>query len=131
MKNPSDSSLETSANDGSSSGLLASRRHTFLLLAIWLAVTVGGGLSAALNSGSSDAQGPNDMVPVYLFLIGMQWLWVRFVYKGMQRNGHSIFEFLGRAWFRPTQLARDIAYAALAFGLIYAVTSPRDPLVTP
>jgi membrane protease YdiL (CAAX protease family) len=41
----------------------------------------------------------------------------------MQRNGHSIFEFIGRRWFKPTQLATDVAYAALAFALIYAVTS--------
>jgi membrane protease YdiL (CAAX protease family) len=123
MKNLSTRTLDPFAIDGGASELLASRRHTLLFLVIWLVVTVCGGLSAALNAGANDAPGPNDMIPFYLFLIGMQLLWVRFVNKGMQRNGHSIFEFIGRTWFRPTQLASDVAYAALAFGLIYALTS--------
>ena len=123
MKNLSDGLQNSFANEGGSRALLASRKHTVLLLGIWLAVTVFGGLSAALNSGASDANSPNDMIPSYLFLIIMEWLWVRLVYKGMQRHAHSILEFFGRAWLKPTQLATDIAYAALAFGLIYAFTS--------
>jgi uncharacterized protein len=99
--------------------LLASRRHTLYFLAIWLAVTAAGVLSAVLNTGPAKAHGPNDMIPFYLFLIGMQALWVRFVYKGMQARGHSILEFFGLSRYRPAQLAQDIGYAALAYALIY------------
>jgi membrane protease YdiL (CAAX protease family) len=59
------------------------------------------------------------MVQVYLWLIGLEWLWVRFVYKGMQAQRRSMLEFIGRPWFTPRQLAGDVAYAALALGFSY------------
>jgi membrane protease YdiL (CAAX protease family) len=108
-----------SAGGGHPDELLASRRHTLYFLAIWLAVTAAGVLSAVLNKGPARAHGPNDMIPFYLFLIGMQVLWVRFVNKGMRSRGHSILEFFGLPRFRPAQLAQDIGYAALSYALIY------------
>ena len=59
------------------------------------------------------------MLQVYLVLIGMEWLWVRFVYKGMQACGHSLLEFIGHPWFTARQLVGDLLYAALALGFSY------------
>ena len=59
------------------------------------------------------------MLQLYLLLIGMEWLWVRFIYKGMQAHGRSLFEFIGSPWFAPRQLAGDLTYAALALGFSY------------
>jgi uncharacterized protein len=97
--------------------LLASRRHTLIFIAICLAVTAVSALFA--NDGAPRSSG--QMLQVYLWLIALEWLWVRFVYKGMQAHGRSIFEFFGRPWFTPRQLAGDLVYAALALGFSYAL----------
>jgi membrane protease YdiL (CAAX protease family) len=101
--------------------LLASRRHTLIFLAICLTVSV----ISALNANHGPRQGapasPNHMLQVYLWLIGLEWLWVRFVYKGMQAQRRSLLEFVGRPWFTPRELAGDLMYAALAFGFSYAL----------
>ncbi len=59
------------------------------------------------------------MLQVYLWLIALEWLWVRFVYKGMRAQGRSMREFIGQAW-SPQQAAGDLLYAALALGFSYA-----------
>jgi uncharacterized protein len=99
--------------------LLASRRHTLIFFAICLAVTVSSALNANGGSAPGAAVGANQMLPLYLLLIGMEWLWVRFVYKGMQAHGRSLFEFIGSPWLAPRQLAGDLVCAALALGFSY------------
>jgi membrane protease YdiL (CAAX protease family) len=100
--------------------LLASRRHTLIFLAICLAVTGVSALNANHGSARGAPANSNYILQVYLWLIGLEWLWVRFVYKGMQAQRRSMFEFIGRPWFTPRQLAGDLVYAALAFGFSYA-----------
>ena len=100
--------------------LLASRRHTLIFLAICLTVTVVSALNASHSSPQGVPASSNHMLQVYLWLIGLEWLWVRFVYKGMQAQQRSMLEFIGRPWFTPRQLAGDLVYAALAFGFSYA-----------
>jgi hypothetical protein len=97
--------------------LLASRRHTLIFIAICLAVTA----VSALNANHGAPPSSDQMLQVYLWLIGLEWLWVRFVYKGMQANGRSMLEFIGRPWFTPRQLAGDLVYAVLALGFSYAL----------
>jgi uncharacterized protein len=123
--------------------LLASRRHTLIFLAICLAVTVVSALNANRGAPPAAPAGSNQMLRLYVFLIGMEWLWVRFVYKGMQAHGRSLFEFIGHPWFTLRQMAGDLMYAALALGFSYtcfigidrllrhgeAVTNPLLPAV--
>jgi membrane protease YdiL (CAAX protease family) len=97
--------------------LLASRKHTLIFIAICLAVTAVSALYA--NHGAPPSS--NQMLQVYLWLIGLEWLWVRFVYKGMQAHGRSMLEFFGRPWLTRRQLAGDLVYAALALGFSYAL----------
>jgi membrane protease YdiL (CAAX protease family) len=103
--------------------LLASRRHTLIFIAICLIVTA----ISALNAHPGAPPDRSQMLQIYLWLIGLEWLWVRFVYKGMQANGRSILEFFGRPWFTPRQLTGDLVSAALALGFSYAlfVAAPR------
>ena len=124
-------------------GALASRRHTLIFLAISLAVTVVSALNAPHGSATGAPASSDQLLLVYLWLIGLEWLWVRFVYKGMQAHGHSLLEFIGHPWFTPRQLAVDLMYAALALGFSYilfvgvdhfmkhgeAVTNPLLPTV--
>jgi len=100
--------------------LLASRRHTLIFLAICLAITAVSALNANHGSPQGAPASSTQMLQVYLWMIGLEWLWVRFVYKGMQAQRRSMLEFIGRPWFTPRQLAGDLLYAALAFGFSYA-----------
>jgi membrane protease YdiL (CAAX protease family) len=102
-----------------SDSLLASRRHTLIFFAICLAVTVTSALNADSGSPPGTAAGSSQMLQLYLLLIGMEWLWVRFIYKGMRAHGRSLFEFIGSPWFAPRQLAGDATYAVLALGFSY------------
>ena len=99
--------------------LLASPRHTWTLFGIVMILLVAGVVNSSnhLTAGqvSDSTRIKNDLV-----MIGMQWLWVYFIYKGMQEYGHSILEFFGLKSFTPSKLISDCAYAALAFALIYA-----------
>ena len=101
--------------------LLASRRHTLIFLAICLTVTVVSALNANHGSPPGAPASSNHVLQAYLWLIGLEWLWVRFVYKGMQAQRRSMLEFIGRPWFTPRQLAGDLVYAALAIGFSYAL----------
>ena len=101
--------------------LLASRRHTLIFLAICLAVTVASALNANHGYPTGAPAHSNQMLLLYLFLIGMEWLWVRFVYKGMQAHGRSLLEFIGRPWFSPRLVAGDLLYATLALGFSYVL----------
>jgi uncharacterized protein len=103
--------------------LLASRRHTLIFLAICLAITLTSVLNANHGSAPGTPADSSQMLQVYLLLIGAEWLWVRFVYKGMQAYGHSVSEFIGHRWFTPRQLAGDLMYAALALGVSYILLS--------
>ena len=100
--------------------LLASRRHTLIFLGICVTVTTVSALNANHGSPPGAPASSNHMLQVYLWLIGLEWLWVRFVYKGMQAQRRSMLEFIGRPWFTPRQLAGDLVYAALAIGFSYA-----------
>ena len=101
--------------------LLASRRHTLIFLGICLAVTVVSAMNANHGYPTGAPARSNQMLLLYLFLIGMEWLWVRFVYKGMQAHGRSLLELIGRPWFTPRLLAGDMLYAALALGFSYVL----------
>jgi uncharacterized protein len=128
MKNTANAPLKSAGAEPAADALLASRKHTGIFLAICVMVTVISALNANSGSGSNSTASPNHLINVYLFLIGLEWLWVRFVYKGMQQHGRSIVEFFGQRWFTPSHVAKDIAYAALAYGLNYAYSIGRSHL---
>lgn len=103
--------------------LLASRAHTVIFFLICLGVSS----VSLLNAGSvvpheahRDARQP---LSLYISLIGLEWLWLRFIYKGMERRRRSIREFLGARALDPRALASDLVYAALTLGLILAGTA--------
>jgi uncharacterized protein len=106
--------------------LLASRRHTLIFLAICFAIAAIGVATANQESAPGAPAIPNQMLEVYLVLIGMEWLWVRFVNKGMQAQGRSVYEFFGQRWFTARQVAEDLLYVALALGVCYILFNGTD-----
>ncbi len=106
--------------------LLASPRHTWTLFGILAMLTVAGMLNSSKNITASHIPDPTQMIKNDLIMIGMLWLWVVFIYRGMRERGRSILEFFEFKSFTPTKLLSDCAYAALAFALIYACSIGVD-----
>ncbi|MGA3156431.1 MAG: CPBP family intramembrane glutamic endopeptidase [Steroidobacteraceae bacterium] len=120
--------------------LLASRKHTLIFLLICVAITVTSAMNAGHSGAAQAPVRPSQMIQLYVFLIVLEWLWVRFVMRGMKPQGRSIREFLGQRWATPSKIAIDLAYAALAFAVIYGIAfadshlwpqsaSPDNPLL--
>jgi membrane protease YdiL (CAAX protease family) len=99
--------------------LLAAPRHTLILLGIVMVLLVAGVLNSSNNSTARQVSDPTRMITNDLTMIGMLWLWVFFIYRGMQDYGHSFLKFLELKSFTPHKLMADCAYAALAFAVIY------------
>lgn len=91
--------------------LIASLRHTSILLLILTVVSVAAALQAQRSSGPLGT--PSSRLPLYLVLLGVQLLWVRYVKIGMKPTGHAISDFFkprtGQLW-----LLKDFAYALVA-----------------
>lgn len=108
---------------------LASRRHLLTFFFIWGVVT---GISELNAPGSAQpAEAPRsqaDMLELYLVLMGMQCLWVRFVSKGMQSYGRSITEFLQARRNGPMAIAWDAILGGLALLLIYSLYAGLNSL---
>jgi membrane protease YdiL (CAAX protease family) len=121
--------------------LLATRKHTLIFLLICVAITA----SSAFNAGHSHAPRTHRFAPrrccgSTCSLIALEWLWVRFVMRGMRQQGRSIREFFGQRWAVPAEVAKDLLYAALVFAVIYGIAfadsrfwphgaSPNNPLL--
>jgi len=101
--------------------LLATRKHTLIFLLICVAITA----SSAFNAGHSHAPDApvhaSSMIWAYVSLIALEWLWVRFVMRGMKPQGRSIREFFGQRWATPAEVGKDVLYAALLFAVIYGL----------
>jgi membrane protease YdiL (CAAX protease family) len=107
----------------SSNELLASPRHTLGLMAIILCITIAGAFNASHGSGGDHSSAPASstrMIGVFLFMIGLEWLWVLSIYRGMKDYATSIWDFIGRKTFVLKQLGADVVFGALAFALILA-----------
>jgi membrane protease YdiL (CAAX protease family) len=90
--------------------------HTALLVALFVALTVGGALfqrHACLDSGGLH-QHP-QVVPLYLSLIAMEWGLVVWVWRGgLRRTGTKLGELVGGRWASAKDVFVD---CGLALGL--------------
>lgn len=92
--------------------LLASRRHTTILLLILAAVSLAAAIQARRPPTALAVQ--LSRLPIYAVLIGIQWLWVRYVQIGMKARGRAVSEFVELRQGRWILSVRDVAYAVLA-----------------
>jgi membrane protease YdiL (CAAX protease family) len=109
--------------------LLAPPRHTWTLFGIVAVLTILGALNDTHDLTAHQAPDPARMIKTDLFMIGILWFWVVFVYKGMRERGRSIREFFGPAPFTPGRLLADAGYGVLAIALVYAASLGLDHLV--
>lgn len=104
-----------SAVPGRDQRLIASRLHTFIVLALLAAWVLGGTLSMARFAG---ALHPNR-VRLYLFSIGQEWLMFAVILFGLRRAGTPLSRVIGQRWRSSRELLRDVGIAA-AFWLAAA-----------
>jgi len=101
--------------------LVAPRWHTVLLVALFLALTLGGALfQREARSQPGKMLQHTNVVPLYLSIIAMEWGLFFYVWKGgLRRSGTKLRDLIGGRW----QSLRDIAIdAMLALGLWAAWT---------
>ena len=71
--------------------LIASRRHTAIVTAIFVAIAVAGFVSTHGRAIRANAQ---SRLSLYVSVIVLQWLLLRYVIAGMRRYGKSLFAFV-------------------------------------
>jgi membrane protease YdiL (CAAX protease family) len=140
MKNLASVNLESGKQGGAPRALLASYKHTLHFTVICVILAVVSAFNSTHTSAGDAATTPNQLHVFYVFMIGVEWLWVRFIYKGMRKYKRSILEFFGRHQLTLKEFGKDVVYAALAFGVDYLCNSgvvgllqhgapPSDPLL--
>jgi membrane protease YdiL (CAAX protease family) len=100
--------------------LLAPPRHTLTLFGIVTVLVVAGAFNASQNATVSQVPDPGRMIKNDVIMIGMLWLWVYFVFKGMKEYDQSILQFFGWESLSLRELFRDLMVGFLAFVTIYA-----------
>ena len=90
---------------------IASRRHTLVLLAIFLGVAA----LLALQSGGK-AQAPSSHVPLYLGAIAFEWLLFWATLRGVRKAGTPLRTLMGEG-----SLVRGIGLGIVAYPLIVVV----------
>ncbi|RAS20742.1 CPBP family intramembrane glutamic endopeptidase [Paraburkholderia bryophila] len=119
MKNLASPDLDTANQADAPRALLASQRHTLHFMVVCLFLTAISALNGMHNSTTDSPSTPTQLNLFYAFVIGMEWLWVRFVYKGMRKYRRSIVEFFGRHTLTFKEFGKDVAYATLVFAIDY------------
>jgi hypothetical protein len=82
-----------------------------------------GAFHASGKAPASNIAEPAAMLKNNLTMIGLLWLWVYFVYKGMRDYSQSVLQFFGLKSLKPGDLLGDLAVAVLGFGLIFLCSS--------
>jgi membrane protease YdiL (CAAX protease family) len=92
--------------------MLASRRHTLIVVLIFAVIAIGGYLSNARN-GSAPA--PASRMPLYATIVVTQLLLVRYIFIGIRAKGFTLADLVGPR--RPLDVVIGVA---LFFVLRYA-----------
>lgn len=105
----SSTDLERASRVGRSGDqLIASRLHTFIVLAAVIAWTYGGTLSVARLSSELHPH----RARLYLFGIGQEWLMLALILGGLLRARTPLSVVIGERWHSRRELLRDIGIAA-------------------
>jgi uncharacterized protein len=92
--------------------LLASVRHTVVLISILLIVCLGGILAqSGETAGEGTGQEPSSNVPLYFSLIAFEWLLVFFVWRGVRKRNIRISDLVGGKWSNWRSVLTDVVIA--------------------
>lgn len=94
--------------------LLASRRHTVVLVAILFAIAAWGAhLQSAGSSGTQIVETHRGAVTLYLSLIVAEWALLRYVVVGIHRRGLKLRDLVSGRWANWKEAVRDLAIGLL------------------
>lgn len=98
--------------------MIAPLWHTigFILIFAGLAVLGGFFQHAARQHPQMVAQS-SPAIPRYMSVIVFEWLIVLYVHWGVKKRGIRLRELVGGRWSTPAEILRDIAFAALVWGV--------------
>jgi membrane protease YdiL (CAAX protease family) len=92
--------------------LLASRRHTLIVLAILAAIAAWGAASRTRFGGAAAALSPAQKWAAYSSVVVVQLLLLRYIAVGIRKNGRSLLDLVGNLSAAPRTVAADLALAA-------------------
>jgi len=95
---------------------VASYRHTALLVALFLLLTVGGAIFQGRGGPAQAGPAHTGVVPLYLSLLVLEWGLVLFVWRGaLGGDTAKLRDLIGGRWSRPLDVVRDGALAVGAW----------------
>jgi membrane protease YdiL (CAAX protease family) len=98
---------------------VASYRHSLFFLGIAVAIVIAGyAVQHRPTSGGSLVEGQVRLIPIYISVAVLDWLLFLFAWYGVHRRGGKLRSLIGGRWSNGSQILRDIAIAALAWGVI-------------
>jgi len=92
---------------------VAPYRHTAVLVALFLLLTVGGAVFQGRGKpDSSPTMQHPHVAPLYVSLLVLEWGLVLYVWRGgLRRSGTKMRDLIGGRWSGPWDVARDVALA--------------------
>jgi membrane protease YdiL (CAAX protease family) len=91
--------------------MLASVRHTVVLVIILLIICLGGMLAQKQQAAGSGIQQHPSTAPLYLSLIVFEWLLVFFVWRGVRKRKIRISDLVGGKWSNWRSVLTDVVIA--------------------
>jgi CAAX protease family protein len=111
---------------------IAPYRHTAILVALFLLLTVGGVMFQ--GQGKPDSGAPAQHPPVatlYLSLLVLEWGLVFYVWRGLRRSGTKLRDLIRGRWSSPWDVLRDGAVALGAWVVWVAIQTGWDLWMSP
>jgi len=99
---------------------VASYRHLALVIAIMTVIAIRG--LAFVSKGKGAVTTPNH-IALYISLILVEAALVYLVWRGIRTTGTTLNDLIGGRWTTPLDVIRDIALAALLWGVLLAIAS--------
>src|SRR5262245_31639694 len=97
---------------------VASARHTAILIALFLLLTLAGArFQSAARSGAVPAPRATPVVPLYLSLMAAEWGLAFYVWRGLKRARTEAREVIGGPWSSAPAVLDDLASAAGLWGV--------------
>jgi uncharacterized protein len=104
------------ASSRRSNDLIAPVRHTVLLVAIFLGITIAGALfQRHAQSTSGVLQQHPNVVPLYLSVIAVEWFLVYGVWAGVHIRGVRFIDLIGGRWHNAKNVLIDIVLAIVVW----------------
>lgn len=105
---------------------IASFSHTIILVAIFVAIGIGGGF--ARRSGAVEHPSTSSILPLYLTVLASEWVLVWVVWRGIKGGAVTLRDLIGGRWHGLQSVVLDVVLAAVVWvvwlGIQAAIRGP-------